>query len=200
MPEDDYKEKIEAKELTMKNMLKQSDGKFEAELNVYESLLLKFKKSGKKNYDFITKAGEMYQKAVFELCKRMIKEEVFPNSFKQTILHMIYKGKGRKESLPNNRFIHSKTWLPRVVEGLVVQGGLREPLLERSSAYQIGGQPGHRVEEHLFSMKSLIARSRSQGKAVVLQMFDLEKFFDKEMMQDAIITCRQRDADAKAVR
>ena len=199
-PEDDYKEKIKSKESAMKEMLKQTDGEFEAEFGVYESLLNKFKISGKKNYDFITKAGKLYQEAVFYLCKRMILEEVFPESFKQTILHMIYKGKGRRENLSENRFIHSKTWLPRVVEGLVVQGGLREPLLEKSSAYQIGGQPGHRVEEHLFSMKSLIARSRAQGKAVVLQMFDLEKFFDKEMMQDAFLTCRQRDADAKAVR
>ena len=56
------------------------------------------------------------------------------------------------------------------------------------------------VEEHIFTLKSLIARKRMQGKEVVLQMFDLEKFFDKEMMQDALITCQTRDADAKAIR
>ena len=200
-PENEYKEIINKKENTMKEKLKLKDGEFEAEYEVFKSLLDKFKRSGKKNYDFITKAGTLYQIAVFKFCKRMIEEETFPLCFRETVLHMIFKGgKGRREELPDNRFIHSKIWLPRVVEGLVVQGGLREPLLEKSTIFQIGGQPNHRVEEHIFTLKSLIARKRMQNKEVVLQMFDLEKFSDKEMMQDAFITCQTRDADAKAIR
>ena len=82
----------------------------------------------------------------------------------------------------------------------MVEGGLKGPLLDGSSIYQIGGQPGHRSEELLFVMKSLVAKYRKQGKKVVLQLYDISKFFDKEMMEDAVLTCVKRKADPKAIR
>ena len=49
-------------------------------------------------------------------------------------------------------------------------------------------------------MKSIIAKYRKLGKKVVIQLFDISKFFDKETMEDAILTCLKRKADPKAVR
>ena len=49
-------------------------------------------------------------------------------------------------------------------------------------------------------MKSMIARKRMQGKEMVIQCYDISKYFDKEMMQDAILACKERGADPKAVR
>ena len=74
------------------------------------------------------------------------------------------------------------------------------PLLDLSSMYQVGGQPGHRTEELVYTMKSIIALRRMQGKQVVIQMYDISKFFDKEQIEDAIATCLRRGADKKAVR
>jgi hypothetical protein len=87
-----------------------------------------------------------------------------------------------------------------MAEGLVVNSGLRKALIDRSSIYQIGGQPGHRVEEFIFVMKSVIAYHRSKGKMVILQCYDLEKYFDKEMVEDAVMTCYDRGANSKAIR
>ena len=81
-----------------------------------------------------------------------------------------------------------------------MEGGLRSPLLDKSSMYQVGGQPGHRTEELVFTMKSIIARRRMQNKQVFIQMFDISKFFDKEQIEDAVVTCLKRGADQKAVR
>ena len=97
----------------------------------------------------------MFQSVVFMFCKLMFEEDKFPESFQNTTLHMIYKGrKGRHEWLPCNRFIHSKSWLPRIAEALIVREGLKQPLIDGSSICQIGGQPGHRTEELIFSLKS----------------------------------------------
>ena len=102
---------------------------------------------------------------VYKFCLEMIEKEAFPGSFKDTILHIIFKGgKGKRHKLSDNRFVHSKPWWPRLIEGLTVEEGLKQPLIEGSSVYQIGGQPGHRSEEHVFVMKSIIARQRAQGK------------------------------------
>ena len=120
-------------------------------------MLEKFKKKRKKTYDFIIKAHKDFQVAIFKFCERMFEEETFPIQFAETILHMIYKGKGQRELLSNNRFVHCKPWFARVVEGLVVGDGLKESLVSKSSMYQIGGQPGHRPEELVFVLKSIIA-------------------------------------------
>ena len=130
----------------------------------------------------------------------MFKEENFPLQFKDTVLHMIYKGKGRRETLSNNRFIHCKNWFARCAEAMVVEEGLKDPLIDNSSIYQIGGQPGHRPEELVFVLKSIVARYLSQGKIIIIQCYDIQKYFDKEMIEDGILTCIKRGADPKAIR
>ena len=111
---------------------------------------------------------------MFKLCQRFFQEEEFPESFKETTLHMLYKNNsGRADLLTNHRFIHCKEWLPRVAECLVVEDGLKEHLVKGSSIYQIGGQPGHRSEELLFVVKSVVARQRSLGKLIILQGYDV---------------------------
>jgi hypothetical protein len=82
----------------------------------------------------------------------------------------------------------------------VVEQGLKGPLVQGSSIYQIGGQPGHRAEELMFVMKSIIAQKRSKGQALLIQCWDLSKYFDKEMIEDALLTCYKRKVNPKAVR
>lgn len=61
---------------------------------------------------------------------------------------MLFKnGKERKDNLSDNQFVHSKYWFARLAEGLIVEEGLRDTLLENLSIYQIGGQPDHRPEK-----------------------------------------------------
>ena len=118
-----------------------------------------------------------------------------------TTLHMIFKGgKGKKEILSDNRFIHSKTWMPRLAEALIVEEGMKESLVEKSTIYQIGGQAKHRPEELIFSVKSVIAKERKEKNPILIQCWDISKFFDKEMIEDALLTCYKRGVNPKAVR
>ena len=135
------------------------------------------------------------------MCQRMFDEEIFPKEFQETTLYMLFKGgKGQKNILENNRFIHCKEWWPRVAEGLILEDGLKDPLIAQSSIYQVGEQPGHRSEELLFVLKSVVARTREMGKMVVLQSYDISKFFNKELIEDAILTCIKRGAYPRATR
>ena len=197
---DEYVELVQKKKESTQSLMMSKDGDFEVNKETLFQNIDKFKRSGKRNYDFFIKAGSMFQDCVFKFCQRMFKEETFPTQFSYTTLHMIYKGKGKTEQLSNNRFIHTKPWFPRVAESLVVQGAMKEPLLAGSSIYQIGGQPGHRSEELVFCMKSVIAKQRMNNKTTVLQLYDISKFFDKETIEDAVLTCQNRKVDPKAIR
>jgi hypothetical protein len=52
---------------------------------------------GKRSYDFLVKASPKFHEAVYHFCQAMVNEEAFPKTFSETILHQIYKGKGRRE-------------------------------------------------------------------------------------------------------
>ena len=200
-PEKKFEKLIEEKKERVKKIVEEKDGDFETEDSIYQSLLNKFKISTKANYHFLVRAGDKFQKSILRFCQKMIDKEEFPTMFDKTTLHMIFKGgNGRREVLSDNRFIHCKPWFPRLVEGLVVEGGLRSALLDRSSRYQVGGQPGHRTDELVFVIKSVMAKYKKEGKPLLLQMFDISKYFDKETIEDAILTCEQREANKKATR
>ena len=92
---------------------------------------------------------------------------------------MIWKRKGSQAELKNNRFIHLKDYLARTCEALVV-GKMKQQIFDHSSIYQIGGQANHCIEEHLFSIKSLIWLQEHLGKGAVLTLVDIVAFFDKE--------------------
>ena len=126
-------------------------------------------------------------------------EEEFQSKFDYTTLHQIYKGKGKKELLDNNWYIHSKDWLPRLVEGVIVDE-MKDDILDGSSPYQIGGQPGHQPQEHLFTIKSIMAWYEHVGKLLMLQGFDISKFFDKEVLADVMDTLHGLGVDMKAYR
>ena len=200
-PTDEFKEQIRLKQVSVKNKLQQCGGAFQISENTFQHVVSKFKRSRKRNYDFLVKSGEKFKQVVFKFCQEMVEKEEFPIEFQDTTLHMIFKGgKGRRQNLPDNRFVHSKPWWPRTIEACIVEEGLKGPLVGGSSIYQIGGQPGHRSEELVYVLKSVIARQRAQGKAVLIQPSDIQKFFDKEMIEDVYLSCEKRGADLKAAR
>ena len=49
-------------------------------------------------------------------------------------------------------------------------------------------------------MKSMIAMSKLNGKMLIVHFHDIEKYVDKEMVEDAILTCIKCKVDPKAVR
>ena len=90
--------------------------------------------------------------------------------------------------LSNSRFIHIKDdWLPRVCEAMIVNN-IKGDIVSHVSKYQIGGMPGHRPAEHLFTVKSVVALYNMVGVAVLIQVYDIKKFFDKESLRDGMAT------------
>ena len=85
---------------------------------MFEEAVSRFKKKNKKCYEFITKSGTMFKDAVFKIFKRIWQTEEIPSAWDLTTLVQIYKGAGAREKLENNRFIHSKTWMPKLFESI----------------------------------------------------------------------------------
>ena len=197
--EEGFEQEIELREKLHDICMKETSGEFLVTEEAFERVITKFKANNKRNYDFLVRGGDKFKHSIYLLVKRMIEDEEFGESFGDTTLYNIYKGKGKKEDLESMRFIHSKSYLPRTVEAVVVEG-MKEDILAGSSCYQIGGQPGHRSQEHLFTVKSVIAKVIEDDKAVIGGVHDIQKFFDKEVLSDVLNTLTEMKVNPKCVR
>ena len=192
---------LELKEyLHKKRMEEMDEEECDIATNDFKGVLDKFSKKKTKSYDFILNAGDKFKDSIFKLCTKMISKAEFPVSFRKTMLHMIWKGKGPAEILKNSRFIHMKEWyLPRTVEALVVSK-MKECILRSSSKYQVGGQPGHSPEEHIYTIKSLWAMLLEEGLGLILTLVDIISFFDRENIYDVMQTLHEIGVNKKAAK
>ena len=92
-----------------------------------------------------------------------------------------------------------KNWLPRLTKALTVSL-MKEDILKSGNKFQIGGIPGHRVEEHLIVVKSVIQLCMYQKSGVVLQLVDIEKFFDSEVLRTVMTSLHKANINQKAFR
>ena len=174
---------------------------FKASKDVYDQVLAKFKSNNKRSYDFLIRASEEYKDSIFLLCKRIIESESIPDKFRESTLHQIWKRKPgtRKEDLDANRYIHCKDWLPRTVEAMVVKE-MEPAIVSATSRFQIGGVQGHRPQEHLFSVKSLVGKYLQEKKMIILVCYDISGFFDKDVLADVVEELHSIGVDPKAER
>ena len=165
----------------------------------FEDVLTKFTMKSTKTYDFLLNAGVNYLKAIYTLCKRIIDDEDIPECFHITTLVMIWKRKGPIDTLKNNRFLHMKNVLARTVDALVVKE-MKSPLISRLSIYQVRGLPGHSIDEHLLTIKTVMARMEDIGEGVLFMVMDIISFFDKEDIYDCLETMKHLGINKKAIR
>ena len=138
-------------------------------------------------YKFIVKAGGGYQECLFSLFSDIWESEEKPQQWRNTVIVQIYKGKGDKNDFDFQRNIHTKEEEPKFYEGIVVDKS-KHKLTQACSKYQIGGIPGHRSQEHLFVVKSIICLYKYLNIPLYMSYWDLAKYFDKENLKDAMET------------
>ena len=192
---------LELKESLHRMRMEEKDDKgLQLNKSDFDGVMGKFAQKQTKSYDFLLKAGDQFKETIYKLCKKMIDDEEFPLSFRKTVLFMIWKQKGPAEILKNSRFIHLKEgYLPRTCEALVVSK-MKEDILQSSSMYQVGGQPGHSPEEHIFTIKSVWAMFLKEGSGMILTLVDIISFFDRENVYDVMQTLNDIGVNKKAAR
>ena len=186
-PREGYEDDLTFKKLVhrerMHEILENDMNEFTEEMfeNTYHIL---GKKVGHK-YDFIFKGGPALKAALFNLCKCAWTSEKLPQSWQKTTLVQLYKGKGSQNLLENMRHIHIKSEFPKFF-GHIVVNAMKTEVFSKMTKFQIATKPGHRPQEHIFVVKSIIALFSILGEAVILQFWDFSKFFDRESLVDCM--------------
>ena len=96
------------------------------------------------------------KEALLKLCQVVWSSERQPSRWCKSTLVQLFKLKGSRNVLDNMRHIHIKDEFPKFFGHLVVSAS-KDKMLSNLSKYQIGTKPGHRAQEHLFVLKSVMA-------------------------------------------
>ena len=185
-PHESVRDIVSTKNEAVDEIMKSEEGDFEVTKDSFEEVMSKLESKNKRSYDLIVKSDSSYKRAMFSLCKRIIRTEMIPRRFFLTQLVQLYNGKGSAQELSNSRFLHLKDWLPRVCESLVVNK-MKEDIIEATTKYQCGGVPRMRPQFHLFVIKSAMALALENKEGRIFTLTDIVKFYDKEMLNDAIL-------------
>ena len=153
----------------------------------FEGRLDLISKKCPEKYKFIIHSGEAFKNCIFKLFEKVWTLESKPDQWKDTVVVQLYKGKGEPSEFSNQRNIHTKEAIPKLFEGIIVDLS-KEKLIQSCSKFQIGGIPGHRPQEHLFTVKSVISLYMYLKLPLYLQLYDISTYFDKEILRDAMDT------------
>ena len=202
-PKPDFEEDILAKEFihTIRmNDRSCDDSNLEelTEVRFLKTYNILIKRKGAK-YNFIMKGGKSLKTALFNLCKVVWRTEKQPDRWSQSTLIQLYKGKGHRGILDNQRHIHLKDEFPKFFGHLVVSAS-KDKLISNMTKFQIGTKPGHRAQEHLYVLKSVIALYLQYNKAIILSMWDVSKFFDREALSDCMNEVYKNEVRGKLYR
>ena len=151
----------------------------------FEDTLAMLQKKNKEKYLLILNAGQSLKRAVFRMFKILWSKEEKPTLFEDTVLIQLYKGKGDKSNLNNHRNIHTKKYLPKAFESIIVEKS-KDRIVSKCSKFQIGALLGHRAQEHLFVLKSTINLFVYLNEPLIFQCWDISKYFDKESLKDTM--------------
>ena len=113
--------------------------------------------------------------------RKIIKKEQILLQFRYTSLVPIWEKKGSALDLKMMRFIHSKEWEARLCEAIVTEH-MKPNIVKACPNIQIGGMPGSSSVEHLVTLKTWMLMKEEKKENGIFQVFDMEKFFDKESL------------------
>ena len=57
---------------------------------------------------------------------------------------------------------------------------VKPELMKSMSKYQLGTKKGHQAQEHIFVLKSVMSLFEKCNEGLIINLFDISKFFDKE--------------------
>ena len=130
-------------------------------------------------------AGSDLVKSLLTLCNMMKKECKIPKFAELTDITSIYKNKGSKLDLDNDRGIFSVTWLRSMVDKLAYND-VYDVVDSNMSDSNVGGRKNRSIRDNLFIVYGIINNAINNKKNVDLNLYDIAKCFDAQWYEETM--------------
>ena len=130
--------------------------------------------------------GTDLKKALLYLFNGIQKEQLIPDFMTLANITSIYKSKGSRADLANDRGIFILTTLKKILEKLVYNDNYKA-LDENMSDSNVGARRKRNVKDHLLIVHGVInSVIRGEDECIDIQIYDIEKAFDAMWLEDCL--------------
>ena len=141
--------------------------------------IIQDKKNGKSAPDLknemLKKTGDTMIRFIHPLIKAIWNDEIIPSRWNTGAITSIWKGKGDREDLSNQRGITTSSAIGTIVDTLIDNRIARVvPFTEA----QGGGKRGAMTADHLFILRAIICTSQKRKQETFITYYDVKKAYD----------------------
>ena len=147
----------------------------------------------------IIKSGKDFKYALYLFLNRIYSNEELPSDTVITWLTKIWKKKGSRGKLKDNRFIHMKEGIVKFLEKCIVEI-ISEKINEATPQMQAGSRPGRSTRDQLVKLVIMQKYFEKSKKPLPLLFVDVAACFDKIQLSDVVYDTIMAGADLKATR
>ncbi len=137
-------------------------------------------------YEMIKNGG---QNVILYMCKlfnQILESKTIPEEWLKVAIKSIYKNKGKKEDLKNQRGLFLTQTTSKIFEKLILKR-IRPNLENNMTDFQNGARTGRSSSDNLFLLRAIIDYYQYYNVPLYIVFYDLEKCFDRLWLKDCMI-------------
>ena len=134
-------------------------------------------------YEYIKYAGKDLQDSLIHMINEVMETNQIPNQWKYMKIKSIYKNKGQRQCMKNQRGLFLTNVISKVVERMIYNRN-QNIIRNGVSEYQCGSLKKRSMIDNLFVLQGAIDYHRFLKKDLFIAFIDAEKCFDKLWLDD----------------
>ena len=131
-------------------------------------------------------AGKDLQLALLKLANKINEEQTFPELLKYTDITSVYKGKGSRADMDNQRGLFSLVTIRTIIDKLIYQDEY-ENIDKNLTDCNVGARKERNIRDNLFVVNGVInAVINGDDDPIDVELFDVKKCFDTLWMKECL--------------
>ena len=160
--------------------------------------IIKDKKDKKATTDWknilLKRGGEPMVDFIMPVIRAFWVEEEAPPQWNQGIITNVWKGKGDREKMENQRGITVSSSIGTIAEEVINRRLVKTIKFTQAQA---GGQKGASTTDHVFILRNIMEISKKEGRHLLISYFDVKKAYDRADMDDMLYTIHKNGFSGK---
>ena len=129
-------------------------------------------------YEIFKCGGKDLKKSMLKMFNLVKEKQIYPDILKPSNITSLYKKKGEKADLNNDRGIFNVVKLRSILDRLVYND--KYPIVNSNmSTSNIGARKNRNIRDHLFVVNAIITDVKNTKENLDFEIFDIKKCFDK---------------------
>ena len=158
------------------------------EFEIVNKYLKKGKSPGRDNLpaEVFMEGGQQLQDLILDLFNRIKAENEIPYQWTQVQISTIYKNKGKRKRLVNQRGIFLKQVLSKMYGKLNMNRAIKS--MESIDKFQAGGRANRSPADQTFLIRAAIDHAKYLDQPLFITMYDYSQCFDSLWLSDCLLS------------